>query len=198
MDFNLTKEQQLIILGLVVSIIIGLGVTVYKQFSQPEPGEVVIESNNFQNNDEKRGEIVAHVSGAVKKEGVYRLTYGDRVIEAIKMAGGATAKADLSVLNLAEVVKDGGKVYVPLKEAVQTNINEEKSAGQGKKIGGKVNINTADVKRLDTLPGIGPATAQAIVDYRREKGLFSAPEKLLGVPRLGKAKFEKLKEKITI
>ena len=110
MDFNLTKEQQLIALGLIASIVIGLAVMALRPlFSRSTSQPIVVRSSGRQS----APAIEVHVCGAVRREGVYQLKPGDRILDAIKLAGGAGTSADLSAVDLAETVKDGEKILIP-------------------------------------------------------------------------------------
>lgn len=207
MNLNLTKEQQLILLGLIASIVVGLGVTAYRRFLPSSPEGIAIEEPSDKSRLAPSSMIIVHLSGAVRREGVYRLKPGDRLLDAVGMAGGALPSADLSAINLAEVVKDGVKVIVPVKREVRERISggpeispeplrfRVRVSGTSSR---KVNLNTADEKTLDSLPGVGPATAKAIVEYRRMNGPFTRIEQIMEIPRFGKAKFERIKDKITI
>ena len=159
--------------------------------------------NNTQ--EETKKEIVVHVTGEVKKEGVVYLEEGSRVIDAIKKAGGETKAADLSQVNLAYVLQDGQKIYIPTKnERISSYISEnmgeniEGNNNTTKKEGAKVNINTAGLEELDQLPGIGPAIAQRIIDYRSEHGEFKKIEDIQEVKGIGDAKFSEIKDNITV
>lgn len=200
MDFSLTKEQQLIAIGLVASIVIGLAVMALRPFfNSSSPEQLVVQPKGDQM---PRAATEVHVCGAVRREGVYKLKPGDRVIDAITLAGGAQPSADLSAVNLAETVKDGEKILIPVKQIVTP---EQLDSSSGNQTGQKsaspsapININTADEKTLDSLPGVGPSTAKAIVEYRRTKGSFAKPEQIMEIPRFGKSKFEKIKGMIII
>ena len=149
--------------------------------------------------------IAIHIIGEVKNEGLIYLPEGSRVADAIQEAGGETKEADLSQVNLAYELQDGQKLYIPNKnekiEAYIINENgnngvesEELEKG-GKK---KVNINTATQNELDELPGIGPAIAQRIIEYREENGNFQKIEDLQNVKGIGDAKYEEIKESVTV
>ena len=133
--------------------------------------------------------VVVDVSGAVRNPTVATLPEGSRVYEAIEAAGGLADDADLSALNRAAVLEDGEKVYVPAASQEPEGGSGEPSSSREPTL---VNINLADVDELDTLPGIGPATAQAIVDDRAANGRFASPEDLMRVSGIGEKKFEKL------
>jgi competence protein ComEA len=145
-------------------------------------------------------EVVVHAAGAVGRPGLYRLAAGARVADVLAAAGGATTEADLNRINLAAPVEDGQQVYVPgIGEALPAPADPPGGAGgSGTETAGPVDINTADVDLLDTLPGVGPATAQAIVAYRDEHGSFGSVEELLDVPGIGEAKLERLRPLVTV
>jgi competence protein ComEA len=144
--------------------------------------------------------VVVHVAGAVASPGVVQLAAGSRVHQAIAAAGGATPAADLNRLNLAAVLADGGKLYVP-QAGEQIPSGESGSGGQPSDggpgggvpgAGGKVNLNTAGVEELDTLPKVGPVLAQRIVDWRKEHGPFKSVEELDAVDGVGPKMLESL------
>ncbi len=150
--------------------------------------------------------IVVHVAGEVKNPGVYTLSNSARMIDAVLAAGGATARADLEVINLATPLMDSSQIYVPAKGAAdrpvfarpQPGMNGVKSTQNSPGSGGVVNINRASVTELDALPGVGPSTAQAIVDYRTTNGPFGSPEDLLNVKGIGPAKFEAMRKLVGV
>jgi competence protein ComEA len=129
-----------------------------------------------------------HVVGAVNKPGLYELPAGDRVIDAIAAAGGFTAAADQTQVNLARVVSDGEQLVVPKKGATPS--------APGATSSGKVNINTADATALATLDGIGPALAQRIIDFRESHGRFSSVNDLQNVTGIGDKKFAAIKDHV--
>ena len=160
--------------------------------------------------NKQTGEIFVHVTGAVKKPGLLKLKDGARIYDAVQIAE-PTAKADLDALNLAEKLSDQEKIIVPEKgavkpltngsgEALTIKPNSTQSAGgqEAQSSNGLVNINTASASELDKLPGIGPAYAQRIVDYRTQNGPFSKIEDIQNVQGIGPKKFEQLKERITV
>ncbi|MGO8683843.1 MAG: helix-hairpin-helix domain-containing protein [Thermoleophilia bacterium] len=150
--------------------------------------------------------IVVYVCGAVVHPGVYDVQSGARVADLLKRAGGAGVKADLAAINLAARLSDGQQVVVPKKgEAAVTSpsVTGSSAAATGSAAGGKppaapVNLNTATVAELDGLSGIGPATAQKIIDYRTANGAFKAIAELKNVSGIGDAKFAALKPYITV
>ena len=135
-----------------------------------------------------------YVSGAVRQPDVYTLAPDSIVKDAIEAAGGSTDGADLDRINLASSVADGQHVYVLTRgeenSPVQPPSNQPASGGQ-------VNINTADSPALESLPGIGPALAQRVIDYRQEHGPFAQIEDVMDVSGIGPATFEKMQDLIT-
>ena len=139
--------------------------------------------------------VVVHVVGAVHRPGLYRLAQGDRVADAVARAGGATRKADLSLVNLAALVSDGEQVVVPRRGAVGGGgAGGAAGAGAGGVATGPVHLNSATVEQLDTLPGVGPVTAQKIVDYRQKHGAFTSVDELDAVPGIGPARLDELRD----
>ena len=139
--------------------------------------------------------INVYVSGAVKKPDVYALPSNAIVKDAIAAAGGATADADLDRINLATELADQMQVYVPHKgEAAPPPSNGSPPNAST----AMININTASAEELDKLPGIGPAIAKAIIDYRTKNGPFKKIEDINDVKGIGDALFEKIKDQITV
>ncbi|WP_203233828.1 MULTISPECIES: ComEA family DNA-binding protein [unclassified Actinomyces] len=158
------------------------------------------------------GELVVHVAGAVSSPGVVVLPAGARVVDAIDAAGGALPDADTDQLNLARTLSDGEQVRVPhvgedasawntgggIGEQAGSDSGATGSEGSGTTVGGRVNINTADAAELEALPGIGPALAQRIVDYRNEHGPFASVDELTSVSGIGAAKLEALRDRAAV
>jgi competence protein ComEA len=143
--------------------------------------------------------IIVDVSGAVANPGVYQMPVGSRVEDAIKEAGGLLPDAYAETLNMAAPLSDGSKVLVPiLNEQSTSPVDGQTSTGSSAYPSLQVNINTATLESLMTLPGIGEVKAQAIIDYRTEHGPFSAPEEIQNVHGIGPATYENLKDLITI
>lgn len=145
--------------------------------------------------------IMVQVAGNVNNPGVYELSYGSRVKDAIAAAGGANADADENALNLVEVVTDGQKITVPSKvstmAAVPSTTGTMAQNSASSVSGAPVNINTADEKTLEELPGIGPAFAKRIIEYRNQKP-FTSVEELKNISGIGDKKFEKIKDRIKL
>jgi competence protein ComEA len=143
-------------------------------------------------------EIVVYVAGAVTRPGVYTLELAARVTDALDAAGGAVAGADLGVVNLAAVVHDGERIYVPLVgEAIPAVVAGE-TPPDTTVAAGPVDINTATADQLDVLPGVGPTTAAAIVAHRDENGPFLTVEQLGDVRGIGPAKLDALRGLVTV
>ncbi|MFE4195119.1 ComEA family DNA-binding protein [Paenarthrobacter sp. NPDC056912] len=159
---------------------------------------------------ETAGTVLVHVAGAVQRPGVVSLPEGSRIFQAIDAAGGAAANADLNGLNLAAVLGDGVKIHVPVVgEGPQAPMAEETAsgafsggsgtaAGPSGAGGTKVNINTATVEELGTLPRVGPVMAQRIVDWRKEHGPFASVEELDAIDGIGPKLMESLQNLVTV
>ena len=133
-------------------------------------------------------EYFVFVTGAVRKPGLYAFKSEVRVAEAVHAAGDPLPYADMSGVNYAEVISDGLHVHVPYNLEGVPAVTED----------GVVNINDADEKKLGELPGVGPSMAKTIMDYRSEHGPFAAPEDLQKVKGIGPAKWNKLKDKVSV
>jgi competence protein ComEA len=142
--------------------------------------------------------VIVDVAGWVEDPGVYQLAQGQRVVDALKEAGGARKGADLSSINLAAVLVDGSQILIPKKGAGSSTAGG--TAGGSGAAGGAalVNINTADETQLETLNGIGPVLASSIVQYRTEHGPFNSVDDLDNVSGIGPATLEKLRPFVTI
>ncbi len=178
-----------------------------KQINNLENKTLITEEKQTNGYDNLEGKIVIHITGAVQKKGILILPEGARIADAIDSAGGSTEAADLDEVNLAYVLQDGQKLYIPSKEdkkkleskeyimsgsgnnvIVQAVIEDEKGGNA------KVNINTATQNELENLPGVGEAIASRIVEYRQQNGKFDKIEDLQNVKGIGDAKFNNIKE----
>lgn len=147
--------------------------------------------------------IVVDISGAVVNPSVVELPEGSRVYDAIDKAGGLSKDADTKILNQAEILVDGQKIYIPTKQEIEEISSSGNSAmilpsnmGDGRS--GLININTASREMLQQLSGIGPATADKIISYRNENGKFIRIEDIKNVSGIGEKTYEKFKDRITI
>lgn len=139
--------------------------------------------------------VVVDVVGAVRQPGLYRLEQGSRIADAIARAGGATPKAELAQVNLAAPLADGEQVVVPKRGvpgAVPPSTTGSPS-GAGTPAA-PVQLSTATLEQLDSLPGVGPATAQKILDYRTKHGAFSSVDELDAVPGIGPKRLDQLRD----
>ena len=145
-----------------------------------------------------RAALVVHVVGAVRRPGLYKLREGARIADAVRRAGGASRGADLAGVNLAAPLVDGAQILVPERAGPVSLPAEGARAGAGLgAIGSAVSLSSATVEEFDTLPGIGPITAQKIVDYRAEHGPFASVDDLDAVPGIGPTRVEQLRELVT-
>ena len=138
-----------------------------------------------------------HVVGAVRRPGLYRLAQGARIADAVARAGGATRRANLSLINLAAPLADGEQVVVPGRGVAAPAGAPAATGSTGRATAastGPVHLNTATLEQLDTLPGVGPVTAQKILDYRQKHGSFSSVDELDAVPGIGPARMDQLKD----
>ncbi|TCP32322.1 competence protein ComEA [Scopulibacillus darangshiensis] len=212
------KEKLPYFIGAAVLIVI-LIVVYQKQetprqdiLNAPEPVVKTNEKGDQENKDNKSNEsqkqntqkqpvqLVIDVKGAVKKPGVYKMMGGERVVDAIRKAGGFNSQADEKQINLAQKLNDEMVVYVPAKGEEKpavpgqtANSNENGIAGEQ-----KINLNTATKEDLEKLPGVGPAKAEAILSYREEHGTFRSVQDLLNVTGIGDKSLEKIKEKAVV
>ena len=203
-------------LGIILLLVAGISFYDYQQSSQA----VDLSTLSFDTGEkETAGErqVAVYVTGEVVKPGVVYVPWEGRVGDAINQCGGLLPTADSSQVNMAATVKDGREIRVKGKAiskdgnmgskgnqssvegSVASRASKTGSPEQGKNaVGEMVNINTADVEGLKKLKGIGPAMAQRIIDYREANGSFQAPEDIMQVKGIGKAKYAKLKEQIAI
>lgn len=137
--------------------------------------------------------VFVHVCGEVKKPGVYELGYGSRVIDAVKIAGGFKKNAKEDYLNLAQIVEDQQRIYVPDKNEVTEEVLEQ-SSNETKKI----NINKASKEELKNLSGIGDAKADAIIEYRENNGKYKKIEDIMNISGIKDAMFNKIKDSISV
>ena len=147
---------------------------------------------SLEGEDASPRKVVVHVVGAVREPGLYTLAEGSRIDDAVRRAGGPRPKAALELVNLAAPVADGQQVVVPAQSGAAAAPAAAGSVSDGA-AGGPVHVNTATLEELDALPGVGPVTAQKILDYRAAKGAFSSVDELDAVPGIGPARLEQLK-----
>ena len=158
----------------------------------PRPAPIVAE----QPRAHEQPKVVVHVVGAVRRPGLYRLREGSRVADALERAGGASRKADLTVVNLAAPLSDGVQIVVPARLAAATAAAPASPGASDATPQGPLHLNTATLEQLDALPGVGPVTAQKILDFRDENGGFASVDELDAVPGIGPARMEQLREAV--
>jgi len=143
--------------------------------------------------------IVVQVSGAVPRPGVYALAQGSRVQDAISAAGGFLAEANKTGINLARALEDGEQLDIPYADGSSPVILDAPTAVATSPSSAElININTASSAELDSLPGIGPTTAQKIIDYRQQNGPFVSKEDIINVSGIGPGTYERIKDLITV
>lgn len=147
--------------------------------------------------------IYVHIDGEIKNPGVYEMENGDRVFQLLEKAGGITENGDLSSINLSKKLIDGEKIIIFAKKAPENEINLSNEANidlhkDNTAKSNLININTADQKTLEELPGIGPTLAQRIIEYREKNGYFQSIEDIKKVSGIGEKRFEDIKDLITV
>jgi competence protein ComEA len=188
--FNFTRREQLGALLLAGLLVIGLFVRFFLLPGPPGEKIVLEHAPRLEEEEPVEAVLMVHVSGAVRKPGVYVLKQGSRVFEAVEAAGGVLPDGDAHALNLAEPLYDGRKISVPFGSDAEMAANTEGD--------GRVNINTASAADLEKLPGIGPAKAAAIISYRGKNGPFNSVDQLCEVGGIGLKTVEALKDQITV
>jgi len=211
---NLNKQQ---LLAVAVILVLTVTAAAYRWAASAGPPREAVQVKKSEPGVKKeQPKIYVHVTGAVARPGLYPLPRGSRVNDAVRAAG-PTGKAYLDYLNLAEILTDGQKITVPSKEEIEqisrmeTVKSNNGSPGQAGTLaganlsataavpgGGRVNLNLANLIQLDGLPGIGPALAQRILEYRQQNGGFRSVQELKKVTGIGEKKFEKLKDLVSI
>lgn len=181
--------------AVVVVLLVALGVTVVVGILQAGTGAPEVVPVDEATTDVSAGTLYVHVSGAVARPGLYRLEGGARLVDAVAAAGGFADDADDSGVNLARPVSDGEQVVVPVAGAAPPATS---TPGGGVAGDARVNLNTATVAELDTLPRVGPAIAQRIIDWRTANGRFSAVDDLLSVPGIGEKMLESLRPLVVL
>lgn len=212
---NLNRKQKIFLSIIAIILIIFAGIYVYfKDYSNNNIEELEVENisneETDKENEEEKGKIKVHISGAVKNEGVIELEEGARLIDGIEKVGGFTEEAYTKDINLASILEDGMKIYVYTKKEMEEGntlennnniLKNEIVSNQGSTTSTKnekINLNKATEEELDTLPGIGESTAKKIIEYRKEKGTFKNIEELKEVSGIGDAKFDKIKDLVTV
>jgi len=178
------------IVGVLSALLVTAGAVIYVRRPASQPIEIVEPSLA---SVPSSVELAVYVTGAVQNPGVYYLPEESRVQDAVEAAGGPTVNADLDRVNLAERVHDEDQIYFP--EIGEENVPSTRMGGLGE---GLIDINRASLAELETLPGIGPALAQSIVDYREAHGSFDTVEGIMEVEGIGQGIFEDIRQLITV
>lgn len=217
MNSNKEKIKKIGIIIIIMVLIIGYFIYQRKNEFTIKEEELSNENTIKEPKEEKSKKIIVHISGAVKQEGVVELEENSRIADAIEKVGGLKENAETKEINLAYKLEDGMKIYIPTKEEIQNkesqeankenqyvyegtkeNNSQRNSEEKNISVNKKVNINKASQEELDNLPGIGPSTASKILEYRKQNGNFKNIEDIKEVSGIGEAKFEKIKEMITV
>jgi len=209
--YKLNKKNKIILTILIIIIFFAITYYIYAMTNDEEiiPYnedfiENKIEDNTKNKKEEKNVKIIIHVAGSVFNPGIVELEENTRVSDVINAAGGITEDADLSEVNLASIVEDGMKIYIPSIKDKEENKkyeiqeNAEISDNVNQKTKNKININTANQAELETLPGVGTSTALKIIAYRKENGKFNSIEDIKNVKGIGTSKYENIKELICV
>jgi competence protein ComEA len=191
--------------GIALVVVLGLFLLRRDGPSAPSASPVPIRVQDDAGGGGGGGRVFVHVAGAVRHPGVYTLRAGSRVADAVERAGGPRASADLTAVNLASKLEDGRQVLVPRRLPAPGGASTVTAPGAGAAGGSApglpqppVDLNTATLEQLDTLDGVGPATAQKILDYRQQHGGFSSVEELTQVPGIGEKRMAALREKVRV
>ncbi|HHX64389.1 MAG TPA: ComEA family DNA-binding protein [Chloroflexi bacterium] len=196
---TLLRYRGYVVLTCIYAALFG-GFVLYERRPQPEPMAIVTPSPTL---TPTPAPALVYVTGAVRRPGVYTLSVDSRVIHAVEAAGGLADDADAEAVNLADRVTDAQRLYIPRVVTEEASAPASPptavaaGAGSSVAVGGVVNINTATAVELETLPGIGPAYAQRIIEYREAHGPFVGPEAIMDVSGIGPATFERIKDRIT-
>lgn len=191
-DYNGQLKKIAVLSALIIAILL-----VFVIKGEFEGSAVTKEKDNSKTTETQTATIFVDIGGAVDSPMLAELPDGSRVEDAIVAAGGLTEDADLTGINRAEFLTDGEKIYIPAFEQsseVNTGNTDTGSTQSASVTTGKVNINTADSEALQTLNGIGPATAQKIIDYRASNGRFKTIEDIKNVSGIGEKTYDKLKD----
>ncbi|MCL2603370.1 MAG: helix-hairpin-helix domain-containing protein [Defluviitaleaceae bacterium] len=197
------KRHIYIILGIVCIVVMGALFLLNSDRPAARKGGEVLGLHTpdlTQPQTEEAAYVVIHILGEVREPGVYTLPANARVADAVEMAGGYTQEADLTRINLAVPLRDAMQIIVPatgdysIVGPGESGIVEDSVTASD----GLIDLNTAALAQLQTLPGIGPARAQSIIDYRENIGRFTQIEELMNISGIGNAVFNGLKELITV
>lgn len=184
-----SQKKQYLLLVLLMTIVLAGTYSVWREQSRPVSVMPIPSVPALSTAETETGRCVVYVSGYVVRPGVYKLSGEPRAIDAVNMAGGLSVGANAFGINLAQKLTDGMQIHVPGQLSGIAAASPESD---------KININQADKKRLETLPGIGPALADRILEYRSVRGSFKTLDELKQVSGIGEAKYNRLKDKISL
>lgn len=192
---NISTRMKIVIVAISIIIVATIGIYIFKQTQENEINYYETEEN-LETKEKNINQITIHITGEVNNPGIVILDEGERIVDALEAAGGETQNADINKLNLAYVLDDGEKLYIPGKNEEEKEYITRGNGNQTETA--KVNINTAQIEELSTLPGIGEATANKIIEYRKENGKFEKIEDIKNVPGIGDSKFQNIKEMLKV
>jgi len=188
-ELPVSRRQALVVAAVLLALLVVAGkLLAGAGAAGAEPPPALVQANA-----PTAAKLVVHVAGAVRQPGLYELAEGSRVSDAVARAGGATAKADTAAVNLAAPLADGIQVLIPSRVAGAAGA----AAGSDGAPGRRVSLSSATFADLDALPGIGPVTAQKILDYRAQHGGFSSVDDLDAISGIGPARIEQLRDLVT-
>jgi competence protein ComEA len=182
-------RRRMLVAGVLLLAVLALGGRLLLRSDRPAVPEPIRIAAPSRVSSAATSRLVVHVVGAVRRPGLYRLDEGARVADALARAGGTTRRAQLELVNLAAPLADGQQVVVPRRGSV---VSATPGAG-GSAPTGPVHLSTATLEQLDALPGVGPVTAQKILDYRQQHGSFGSVDELDAISGIGPARLEQLR-----
>lgn len=185
-------------LAIYAAILVAIAVLGSRWLDRGKPAEPTVEARPaIEVEDARSAGVTVHVAGAVRRPGVYRLSGQARVQDAVRRAGGARNSADLTQVNLAAELEDGRQIIVPRRPTGAAEVAAV-AGGAPTAPGVPLNLNTATLEQLDALDGIGPATAQQILDHREANDGFGSVEELGEVPGIGEKRLASLREQVRV
>jgi competence protein ComEA len=185
-ELNISRRRALVVAAVVLVVLV-LADRLLLGAGTAQPAQVVAPPAALTVADPR---IVIDVVGAVRQPGLYRLAQGARVADALQRAGGLTRKADRTLVNLAAPLADGQQVIVPARVPGASAA----ASAEGSAPAGPVHLNVATLEQLDALPGVGPVTAQKILDYRTKHGAFGSVDELDAISGIGPARLDTLRD----
>lgn len=210
---NINKKT---IIAVLLSFIVIISIYYFfikeKEYTEINTNLSILKEEEEYTKEENKNKIIIYITGAVANEGIYELDENSRIADAIDKAGGITEEANINNINLAFVLEDGVKIYIPKKGDNSNEIKDDTNTYISKRsdnielaqstknnnTNNKVNINTANQTELETLPGIGASIATKIISYRNKNGKFINIEDIKKVNGIGESKYEKIKDLIKV